>query len=160
MGGQFKILDKDATQGDLHDPKTRKVFDALTWGEISKGPDFSIRTKDNVERITFGIRWKKHTFCNCIVLKKDDPYAYDIASRLKIGDPVAVLGRLREYSYTPEKGRNAGKTMNGQDFKVSMIFPLRMLDSFLAMMDSGEAPDLMDAIADFDPDKETEEPEW
>lgn len=160
MGGQFKILDKDATQGDLHDPKTRKVFDALTWGEISKGPDFSIRTKDNVERITFGIRWKKHTFCNCIVLKKDDPYAYDIASRLKIGDPVAVLGRLREYSYTPEKGRNAGKTMNGQDFKVSMIFPLRMLASFLAMMDSGEAPDLMDAIAGFDPDKETEEPEW
>lgn len=160
MGGQFKILDKGATQGDTHDPKTRKVFDALTWGEISKGPDFSIRTKDNVERITFGIRWKKHTFCNCIVLKKDDPYAYDIASRLKIGDPVAVLGRLREYSYTPEKGRNAGKTMNGQDFKVSMIFPLRMLASFLSMMDSGEAPDLMDAIAGFDPDKETEEPEW
>ena len=160
MGGQFKILDKDATQGDPRDPKTRKVFDAMTWGEVSKGPDFSLRTKDQAERITFGVRWKKHTFCNCIVLRKDEPFAYDIASRLKLGDPVAVMGRMREYSYTPEKGRNAGKTMNGQDFKVSMIFPLRMLASFVSMMDDGEAPDMTDVIAEFNPDIETEETEW
>lgn len=160
MGGQFKTLDKDATQGDPRDPKTRKVFDAMTWGEISKGPDFGVRTKDGTERITFGIRWRKHVFCNCIVLRKDEPYAYEIASRLHIGDPVAVIGRMREYSYTPQKGRNAGKTVSGQDMRVHSIFPLRMLASFTAMMDSGEAPDLMESIADFNPDIEVEEPEW
>ena len=33
-------------------------------------------------------------------------------------------------------------------------------DESLTVMDGGEAPDLSDAIAAFDPDIETEEPEW
>lgn len=160
MGGQFKVLDADATKGDPRDPATKKVFNAMTWGEVSKGPEFSIRKKDGTERVTFGIRWRKHVFCNCLVLKKSDPFAYEIACGLKLGDPVTVTGRMREYSYTPEKGRNAGRTMVGQDCKVEMIFPIRMLASFADMMRSGEAPDMVESLADFDPSEEAEEPEW
>ena len=160
MGGQFKVFDADATEGDPKDPKTRKVFDAMTWGEVSKAPEFGVRTKDGVERVSFGVRWKKRTFCNCFVLRDDDPFAYDIASRLRVGDPVTVIGRMREYRYTPEKGKNAGRTIVGQDCKASMIVPMRMLASFVAMMDGGEAPDLSASIAEFNPDIDAEEMDW
>lgn len=160
MGGQFKVIDKSATKGDPRDPNTKLIFDALTWGEVSKGPDFNLRSKDQTERIMFGIRWKKHTFTNCIVLRKTDPFAYETAAGLRIGDPVAVLGRLREYSYTPEKGPRKGKTVQGQDCKVSMLIPQRMIASLASLIRDGAAPDQTEELEAFNPEDETEEPEW
>ena len=155
--GQFKVLDRES--GESSENRSARYFDMLTWGEIYSPPKLSIREKDGRKRVNFGLRWKKHTFVNCVVIEKDDPSLYDTACRLKLGDWVLAAGRLREYTYTPEKGKRAGQPVVGQDAKIEYLIPQRAVAAILDSMYSGELPTLEENVAEFDPELE-DEPEW
>ena len=155
--GQFKVLDRDS--GENSENRSARYYDMLVWGEIYSPPKMSIREKDGKKRINFGIRWKKHTFVNCVVIEKGDPNLYDTACRLKLGDYVLAAGRLREYTYTPTKGKNAGNPVVGQDAKIDFLVPQRSLAAIMDRMYEGDLPDLEENLSEFDPELE-DEPEW
>lgn len=155
--GQFKVLDRDS--GENSENRSARYYDMLVWGEIYSPPKLSIREKDGKKRVNFGIRWKKHTFVNCVVIEQQDPSLYDTACRLKLGDLILAAGRLREFTYTPTKGKNAGKPVIGQDAKISFLVPQRSLSAIMDEMYGGELPTLEENLAEFDPELE-DEPEW
>lgn len=155
--GQFKVLDRDISEGQPGDNRTARYYDMLTWGEISDPPKVSIRERDKTRRCSFSIRWKKHTFVNCVVIEKDSPGAYLAAQELRKGDTVLLAGRLREYTYTPTKGKRAGEQIQGQDAKVSVIIPQRLIGKLMESMSEGEPEDETDGLYI---DEETGELEW
>lgn len=150
MGGQFKVLDKKLTKGDPTNPATTKIYDGKVWGNLSDEPVLSIREKDGSPRASFGVRFKRHTFCNCVVLKKDEPFAYEIASRLHKGDPVEISGRLREYQYTITKGRSAGKVVQAQEMRVHTIIPMRLIAKLMEDINPDMPPDIIAGMETFD----------
>lgn len=155
--GQFKVLDKDISEGKPGDQRTARYFDMLTWGEICDPPRVSIRERDNTRRCSFGIRWKKHTFINCVVIEKDSPGAYAVATELRKGETALIAGRLREYTYTPAKGKHAGEQIQGQDAKVSVLIPQRIIGKLMESMSEGEPEDETEGVYI---DEETGEIEW
>lgn len=157
--GQFKVLDKESSEGNPGDQRYARYYDMLTWGEVSGPPRLSIREKEKSQtrRCNFSVRWKKHTFVNCVVIEKESPDAYEAASALRGGDWVLMAGRLREFSYTPTKGKHAGEQVMGQDAKITFIVPQRAIGSVMEKLAELEPPDEVESM-DFD--EETGEPEW
>mgnify|MGYP002517881263 FL=1 len=94
---------------------------------------------------------------NCVVIEKDSPGAYLAAQELRKGDTVLLTGRLREYTYTPTKGKRAGEQIQGQDAKVSVIIPQRLIGKLMETMSEGEPEDETEGLYI---DEETGELEW
>lgn len=157
--GQFKVFDRDAAEETKGGGQTR-YYDMLMWGEVSTAPKQSIREKDGVRRCMFGVRWMKHKFCNCIVLEKKSPAAYEAASYLKMGDMVLAAGRLREYTYTPDKGKRKGEPIIGQDANITFLVAERAVASILDNMAEGALPAMEETVDGFNPSIDEEEPEW
>lgn len=149
--GQFKVLDKESSEGNPGDQRYARYYEIQTWGQVSGPPRLSIRGKDNTRRCNFSIRWKKHTFINCVVLEKESPDAYIVATNLRGGDWVQINGRMREFSYTPTKGKHAGEQLQGQDAKVDFIIPERAIAAVMEKLAELEPPDEVEA-SDFDND--------
>lgn len=155
--GQFKVLDKESSEGNPGDQRYARYYDMLTWGQVSGPPRLSIREKGNTRRCNFSVRWKKHTFINCVVIEKDAPDAYVTAAALRGGEWVLIAGRMREFSYTPTKGKHAGEQLQGQDAKIDFIAPQRASAVVMEKLAEMEPPDEMEA-SDFD--DETGDLEW
>lgn len=155
--GQFKVLDKESSEGNPGDQRYARYYDMLTWGQVSGPPRLSIRERGNTRRCNFSVRWKKHTFINCVVIEKESPDAYSAAAALRGGEWVLIAGRMREFSYTPTKGKHAGELLQGQDAKIFFIEPQRASAAVMEKLMEMEPPDEVEA-ADFDND--SEEPEW
>ena len=155
--GQFKVLDKESSEGNPGDQRYARYYDMLTWGQVSGPPKLSIREKGNTRRCNFSVRWKKHTFINCVVIEKESPDAYAAASALRGGEWVLIAGRMREFSYTPTKGKHAGEQLQGQDAKIDFLAPQRASAVVMEKIAEMEPPDEMEA-SDFD--SETGDMEW
>ena len=155
--GQFKVLDKESSEGNPGDQRYARYYDMLTWGQVSGPPKLSIREKGNIRRCNFSVRWKKHTFINCVVIERDNPDAYAAAAALRGGEWVLIAGRMREFSYTPTKGKHAGEQLQGQDAKIDFITPQRASAVVMEKLAELEPPDEMEA-SDFD--SETGDMEW
>ena len=155
--GQFKVLDKESSEGNPGDQRYARYYDMLTWGQVSGPPKLSIREKGNTRRCNFSVRWKKHTFINCVVIEKESPDAYVTAAALRGGEWVMMAGRMREFSYTPTKGKHAGEQLQGQDAKIDFIEPQRVPAAVMEKLAELEPPDEMEA-SDFD--SEMENMEW
>ena len=155
--GQFKVLDKESSEGNPGDQRYARYYDMLTWGQVSGPPRLSIRERGNTRRCNFSVRWKKHTFINCVVIEKESPDAYAAASALRGGEWVLIAGRMREFSYTPTKGKHAGEQLQGQDAKIFFIEPQRASAAVMEKLMEMEPSDEVEA-SDFDND--AEEPEW
>lgn len=147
--GQFKVLDKESSEGNPGDQRYARYYDMLTWGQVSGPPRLSIREKGNTRRCNFSVRWKKHTFINCVVIEKDSPDAYVTAAALRGGEWVLIAGRMREFSYTPTKGKHAGEQLQGQDAKIDFIAPQRASAFVMEKLAELEPPDEMEA-SDFE----------
>lgn len=155
--GQFKVFDKESSEGNPGDQRYARYFDMLTWGEVSGPPKLSIREKGNTRRCNFSVRWKKHTFINCVVIEKESPDAYAAAAALHGGEWVLLAGRMREFSYTPAKGKHAGELLQGQDAKVTIIIPQRAAASVMESLLESEPSDETEG---FVLDEDTGEPDW
>ena len=155
--GQFKVFDKESSEGNPGDQRYARYYDMLTWGQVSGPPRLSIRERGNTRRCNFSVRWKKHTFINCVVIEKESPDAYAAASALRGGEWVLIAGRMREFSYTPTKGKHAGEQLQGQDAKIFFIEPQRASAAVMEKLMEMEPSDEVEA-SDFDND--AEEPEW
>ena len=155
--GQFKVLDKESSEGNPGDQRYARYYDMLTWGQVSGPPKLSIREKGNTRRCNFSVRWKKHTFINCVVIEKESPDAYAAAAALRGGEWVLIAGRMREFSYTPTKGKHAGEQLQGQDAKIDFLAPQRASAVVMEKLAEMEPPDEMEA-SDFD--SETGDMEW
>lgn len=155
--GQFKVLDKESSEGNPGDQRYARYYDMLTWGQVSGPPKLSIREKGNTRRCNFSVRWKKHTFINCVVIEKESPDAYTAASALRGGEWVLIAGRMREFSYTPTKGKHAGEQLQGQDAKIDFLAPQRASAVVMEKLAELEPPDEMEA-SDFE--SETGDMEW
>lgn len=155
--GQFKVLDKDSSEGNPGDQRYARYYDMLTWGQVSGPPKLGIRERDKTRRCNFSLRWKRHTFINCVVIEKNAPDAYAAASALRGGEWVLIAGRMREFSYTPGKGKHAGEQLQGQDANVEFLIPQRVSAAVMEKLAEMEPPDEIEA-SDFD--DETGEPEW
>lgn len=155
--GQFKVLDKESSEGNPGDQRYARYYDMLTWGQVSGPPKLSIREKGNTRRCNFSVRWKKHTFINCVVIEKESPDAYVTAAALRGGEWVMMAGRMREFSYTPTKGKHAGEQIQGQDAKIDFIEPQRASAAVMEKLAELEPPDEMEA-SDFD--SEMGDMEW
>ena len=155
--GQFKVLDKESSEGNPGDQRYARYYDMLTWGQVSGPPKLSIREKGNTRRCNFSVRWKKHTFINCVVIEKESPDAYAAASALRGGEWVLIAGRMREFSYTPTKGKHAGEQLQGQDAKIDFLAPQRASAVVMEKLAELEPPDEMEA-SDFE--SETGDMEW
>lgn len=155
--GQFKVLDKESSEGSPGDQRYARYFDMLTWGEVSGPPKLSIRERDKTRRCSFSVRWKKRTFINCVVIEKESPDAYAAAAALHGGEWVLLAGRMREFSYTPAKGKHAGEQIQGQDAKVTIIIPQRVAASVMESLLESEPSEETDG---FVLDEDTGEPEW
>lgn len=155
--GQFKVLDKESSEGNPGDQRYARYYDMLTWGQVSGPPKLSIREKGNTRRCNFSVRWKKHTFINCVVIEKESPDAYAAAAALRGGEWVLIAGRMREFSYTPTKGKHAGEQLQGQDAKIDFLAPQRASAVVMEKLAELEPPDEMEA-SDFD--SETGDMEW
>lgn len=155
--GQFKVLDKESSEGNPGDQRYARYYDMLTWGQVSGPPKLSIREKGNTRRCNFSVRWKKHTFINCVVIEKESPDAYAAASALRGGEWVLIAGRMREFSYTPTKGKHAGEQLQGQDAKIDFLAPQRASAVVMEKLAELEPPDEMEA-SDFA--SETGDMEW
>lgn len=155
--GQFKVLDKESSEGNPGDQRYARYYDMLTWGQVSGPPKLSIREKGNTRRCNFSVRWKKHTFINCVVIEKESPDAYAAAAALRGGEWVMMAGRMREFSYTPTKGKHAGEQLQGQDAKIDFIEPQRAAAVVMEKLAEMEPPDEVEA-SDFD--SEMGDMEW
>ena len=155
--GQFKVLDKESSEGNPGDQRYARYYDILTWGQVSGPPKLSIREKGNTRRCNFSVRWKKHTFINCVVIEKESPDAYAAAAALRGGEWVLIAGRMREFSYTPTKGKHAGEQLQGQDAKIDFLAPQRASAVVMEKLAELEPPDEMEA-SDFE--SETGDLEW
>ncbi|MBR4856561.1 MAG: hypothetical protein IKU94_08060 [Bacteroidaceae bacterium] len=155
--GQFKVLDKESSEGNPGDQRYARYYDMLTWGQVSGPPKLSIREKGNTRRCNFSVRWKKHTFINCVVIEKESPDAYAAAAALRGGEWVLIAGRMREFSYTPTKGKHAGEQLQGQDAKIDFLAPQRASAVVMEKLAELEPPDEMEA-SDFE--SETGDMEW
>lgn len=155
--GQFKVLDKESSEGNPGDQRYARYYDMLTWGQVSGPPKLSIREKGNTRRCNFSVRWKKHTFINCVVIEKESPDAYAAAAALRGGEWVLIAGRMREFSYTPTKGKHAGEQLQGQDAKIDFLSPQRASAVVMEKLAELEPPDEMEA-SDFD--NEMGDMEW
>ena len=155
--GQFKVLDKESSEGNPGDQRYARYYDILTWGQVSGPPKLSIREKGNTRRCNFSVRWKKHTFINCVVIEKESPDAYAAAAALRGGEWVLIAGRMREFSYTPTKGKHAGEQLQGQDAKIDFLAPQRASAVVMEKLAELEPPDEMEA-SDFE--SETGDMEW
>ena len=92
-----------------------------------------------------------------MVIEKESPDAYAAASALRGGEWVLIAGRMREFSYTPTKGKHAGEQLQGQDAKIFFIEPQRASAVVMEKLMEMEPSDEVEA-SDFDND--AEEPEW
>ena len=155
--GPFKVLDKESSEGNPGDQRYARYYDMLTWGQVSGPPKLSIRERGNTRRCNFSVRWKKHTFINCVVIEKESPDAYAAASALRGGEWVLIAGRMREFSYTPSKGKHKGEQLQGQDAKVDFIEPQRAAASVMEKLAEMEPADEMEAADFYD---EAEDREW
>lgn len=146
LGGQFKVLDALLTKGDPRDPNTNRIYDCLVWGVVSsRAPQEVIREKADSQHIEFGVTWRRHSFVNCRVYP-GNPFAYDIVRKLRPGDPVAVLGKLQEFSYKPKRGKRQGKDVIVRRLEVNLVFPARLIAGLMEQMQEDAAPDILEGL--------------
>lgn len=144
-GGLMKVLDKDRTK-DPADTTLPRYYFMEIWGTVSKGPKLDARAKDGMPRVQFGVRYRRGKFVNMIVLKTN-PFTYEIASRLRMGDKVHIDGVMREYPFT-KKGKKGGpdELAWGQDGYPDIILPERLFAMWIESMDASQAPDTMSTL--------------
>lgn len=159
VGGLFKVLDASATQGDPHDPDTRRFYDAYVWGVVYSTPREYIYEGQAKSHIRFGMRFRRHKLVQCRVYA-DNPFAYSIARKLRIGDPVFMLGKLQEFFNIGKRGKYKGKRMEHKEMEIHILFPVR---HFVAWMTSDTAdddrPDLIEGLEDYLSEQERKEEE-
>lgn len=148
LGGLFKVLDASITKDNPKIPESTRYYDCVAWGCIAKGPEEVISSMVPKPHIKMGIRWRKHQFVNCTVYQ-ENPYAYAVARKLQLGDPVAVAGKMKEYVYTPKKGKNAGIQKQFKEMEVHLIFPARLIAALMEEADAAVAPDTIAGLEEY-----------
>lgn len=148
VGGLFRILD-EPSKASLGDPKAKRWYYQLCWGTVSRAPQMTMREKDNVPCVRFSVCWRRNQFVNywCYA---DNPFAYEIAQKLRLGDPVIVCSHGSERDYVPKKGHNVGKLRVSREGKVHIIFPMRLMAGVLAaMQEATEMPDILEGLDEY-----------
>lgn len=148
-GGVFKVLDMNLTQGNPRDPETKKYYDVMAWGMVSRDAETVIREADKQPKANFGLRFKKHHFMNCTVFP-DNPHVFEIAQKLKEGDMVVVWGRTKEWTYKVPHGRkDAGAVRTMYETRAHAILPMRMVGAFMEVLKDDDAPDTLASLNDY-----------
>lgn len=150
VGGILRIIDTNSMAGtDPRQPGAVRWYYQMTWGTVSRRPEMTMRVKDKKPYIKFSVCWRRNQYVNYICFS-DNPFAYEIAQRLRIGDPVVVWSHGSEREYTPKKGKNAGRQRMSRDSKAHIIFPARLFAGILvAMQDAAETPDILEGLEEY-----------
>ena len=107
----------------LGEDETKKNFEAICWGEVSRDAKVSCIRKPKVE---FGVKYHRKSFMNCVVWG-DSPF-YRLATQLRRGDLVVLFGAYKTQIFPTKEGLK-----EYFDFTPSFLIPA-------AMVCNGEMP--------------------
>lgn len=127
-GEEFAIGEKD----------NERHWMAAVWGMLTRDAKLTCIRKPKVE---ICIRFRRGVFINCIVWG-DNP-CYRLATTLKEGDFVAVLGDWKEKGFNTKEGY---KTY--YDLRVDALIPMPTLCAMAEMTEDDLPPDRLENIED------------
>lgn len=143
-GGIFKVFN---SQWDNPLTPDSKYYDCKAWGIVTAEPQEGAPKKSpDSPYVSFYIKVRRKLSIQCYAHKKDNPYAFDIARRLRPGDMVDVSGILRELMNTITKGKNAGTERIDRQMTIHTIVPQRMIMALMEQADLATAPDTIEGL--------------
>ena len=150
VGGIFRVIDQQsAGDADYHNGEVIHWYYHLAWGTVSRAPRQTQRKRDHLPCVMFSIAYRRNQYVNYRVWA-DNPFAYDIALQLRMGDPVLVCSHGSEREYTPKRGKNAGHKRIERRGTAQFIIPMRIVAGVMAALkDATEAPDIIEGLEEY-----------
>lgn len=146
-GGIFKVFNSQWSNPTTPDSK---YYDCKAWGIVTTGPQENAPKKSpDSPYITFFLKVRRKLSIQCFAHKKDNPYGFEIARRLRPGDMVDVSGILREVMVALTKGKNAGKERIDRQMTVHTVVPQRMVMALMEQADLATAPDTIAGLEEY-----------
>lgn len=143
-GGIFKVFNSQWSNPLTPDSK---YYDCKAWGIVTTAPTENAPKKSpDSSYITFFLKVRGKLKIQCYAFRKDNPYGFEIARRLRPGDMVDVSGILREVMSTVSKGKNAGKERMDRQMTIHTIVPQRTIMALLEQADLATAPDTIEGL--------------